>query len=61
TLFASRNALKEDFEHVIAKIRSGEVPVDALATHETSFEDAVTNLPLWAEDRGTLIKAIITV
>lgn len=61
TLFASRNALKEDFEHVIAKIRSGEVPVDALATHETSFEDAVTSLPLWAEDRGTLIKAIITV
>lgn len=61
TLFASRNALKADFEHVIAQIRNGRVPVDALATHETSFEDAVTNLPLWAEDRGTLIKAIIRV
>lgn len=61
TLFASRNALKSDFEHVIACIRDGRVPVDALATHETTFEDAVTNLPLWAADRGTLIKAIIRV
>lgn len=61
TLFASRNALKADFEHVMACIRDGRVPVDALATHETSFEDAVTNLPLWAGDRGTLIKAIIRV
>lgn len=61
TLIASRNALKVDFEHVIAMIRSGRVPVDALATHDTSFEDTVTNLPLWAEDRGTLIKAIIRV
>lgn len=61
TLIASRNALKADFEHVIAMIRAGRVPVDALATHDTSFAEAVTNLPLWAEDRGTLIKAIIRV
>ncbi len=61
TLFASRNALKADFDHVMAQMRNGRVPVDALATHETSFEDAVANLPLWAEDRGTLIKAIIRV
>ncbi len=61
TLIASRNALKVDFEHVIAQIKSGRVPVTALATHETSLEGALTNLPLWAEDRGTLIKAIIRV
>lgn len=61
TLIASRNALKADFEHVIAMIRAGRIPVEALATHYTSFEDAVTNLPLWAGDRGTLIKAIIQV
>lgn len=61
TLLASRNALKPDFEHVIACITDGRIPVDALATHETSFENAVTNLPLWAHDRETLIKAIIHV
>ncbi len=61
TLIASRNALKEDFEHVMACIRDGRVPVEALATHETTFEDAVSNLPAWAGDRGTLVKAIIRV
>lgn len=61
TLLASRNALKADFEHVMANIRNGRVPVDVLATHETSFDEAVANLPLWAEDRGTLIKAIVRV
>lgn len=61
TLFASRNALRSDFEHVIACIKAGKVPVEALATHETTFEDAVTDLPLWAQDRGTLVKAIIRV
>lgn len=61
TLLASRNALKSDFEHVMASIRDGKVPVDALATHVTSFEDAVQNLPEWSKDRGSLIKAIIKV
>jgi len=61
TLFASRNALKADFAHVMANIRNGRVPVDVLATHETGFDQAVTDLPLWARDRGTLIKAIIRV
>ena len=60
-LLASRNALKSDFEHVMDCIRRGLVPVERLATHETGFDEAVTNLPLWAADRGTLIKAIIRV
>lgn len=61
TLVSSRNALAADFDHVIAQIREGNVPIDALATHETSFEEAVTNLPHWAQDRDTVIKALIHV
>lgn len=61
TLIGSRNALAADFEHVMTHIRNGNVPVDALATHETGFEEACVNLPLWAHDRDTLIKAIIKV
>jgi 2-desacetyl-2-hydroxyethyl bacteriochlorophyllide A dehydrogenase len=61
TLVGSRNALVDDFEHVMAQIRAGTVPVDALATHETTLGDAVTDLPLWAGNRETLIKAIIRV
>lgn len=61
TLIASRNALVDDFEHVMMQIREGNVPVDALATHETTLTDAVEDLPRWASDRNTLVKAIIRV
>lgn len=61
TLLASRNALKADFDHVMDGMRSGRVPVAALATHATGFDAAVEALPAWAADRGTLIKAIIHV
>ena len=61
TIRASRNATKEDFDHVAASIRNGSVPTDRLATHATSFEDAPVNLPKWAHERNGLIKAIITV
>jgi len=61
TLIGSRNALKADFEHVMASIRAGKVPLDALATHETTLEGAVEDLPRWAHAKDGLIKAIITV
>jgi hypothetical protein len=61
TIRASRNATREDFDHVIASIRNGQVPTDRLATHTTSLQDVPTNLPLWAHERSGLIKAIITV
>jgi len=61
TLIGSRNALKADFEHVMASIRAGKVPLDALATHETTLEGAALDLPRWAHAKDGLIKAIITV
>ena len=61
TLLASRNALMADFEHVMACMRAGKVPIDALATHETPLEEAPAQLPVWAADRGSVIKAIIRV
>ena len=61
TLIASRNALAADFDHVIAQIRDGRIPIEKLATHQTTLADAVTMLPAWANDRETLIKALITV
>lgn len=61
TIRASRNATREDFDHVMASIRNGSVPTDQLATHGTSFADVPVNLPKWAHDRNGLIKAIITV
>ncbi|PIL17764.1 dehydrogenase [Puniceibacterium antarcticum] len=61
TLIASRNALKVDFEHVVACMAKGLVPVDDIGTHRTTLEGAVSDLPKWAQDRGTVVKALIEV
>lgn len=59
TLIASRNALHIDFEHVMDSMAQGLVPIDRIATHRTTMPGAVTDLPLWAADRGTVVKALI--
>ncbi|WEX77428.1 zinc-binding alcohol dehydrogenase family protein [Sinorhizobium numidicum] len=61
TLVASRNATHEDFQHVIASIGNGLVPVEALITHRTTLEEAVYDLPRWAHDKRGLVKAVIRV
>ena len=61
TLLASRNALQADFEHVMDCMARGLVPIDAFGTHRTTLEEAVTDLPKWSEDRGTVVKALIHV
>ena len=60
-LIGSRNAVKADFDHVTASILAGHVPVAALVTHRTTLEGAVTDLPLWAQQKSGLIKAIIQI
>ena len=61
TLLASRNALKSDFETVIAAIASGKVPIAKLITHRTTLAGAIDDLPRWATDKRGLIKALIEV
>jgi 2-desacetyl-2-hydroxyethyl bacteriochlorophyllide A dehydrogenase len=61
TIRASRNAIKADFEHVMASIRAGKVPTGRLATHATTLERVPVDMPVWAHDRTGLIKAIVTV
>lgn len=61
TLLASRNALRSDFERVVAAIGSGHVPVGKLVTHRTTLAGAVTDLPRWASQKQGLIKALIEV
>ena len=60
TIRASRNATREDFDHVMHHLRQGDIPTDRLATHASSFDDAPANLAHWARHRAGLIKAIIT-
>ncbi len=61
TIRSSRNATREDFDHVMASIRNGAVPTDRLATHTTTLDNVPRDLPIWAHERNGLIKAIISV
>ncbi|HVX80614.1 MAG TPA: zinc-binding alcohol dehydrogenase family protein [Devosiaceae bacterium] len=61
TIRGSRNATREDFEHVMRSIRRGLVPTDKLATHATTLERVPVDMPVWTHERTGLIKAIITV
>jgi 2-desacetyl-2-hydroxyethyl bacteriochlorophyllide A dehydrogenase len=60
-LIGSRNAQKIDFEHVISAIRDKLVPLDELASHSTTLEQAPVSLARWVHDKTGLIKAIIDV
>ncbi|RDW14059.1 zinc-binding alcohol dehydrogenase family protein [Paracoccus thiocyanatus] len=60
-LIGSRNATSEDFAHVIASIAAGLVPMDLLATHETTMERVAIDLPLWARDKRGLVKALVRI
>ncbi|WP_426238437.1 zinc-binding alcohol dehydrogenase family protein [Pararhizobium sp. DWP1-1-3] len=60
-LVGSRNATRQDFEHVAASIRAGHVPVSSLITHRTTLNAVVVDLPRWAHEKTGLIKAVVKV
>ncbi|WP_411036221.1 zinc-binding alcohol dehydrogenase family protein [Shinella sp. BYT-45] len=60
-LIGSRNATRVDFEHVMASIRAGRVPVEALVSHRTVLDWVPVDLPRWATEKSGLIKAIVRV
>ncbi|MHB1111275.1 MAG: zinc-binding alcohol dehydrogenase family protein, partial [Devosia sp.] len=44
TIRGSRNATKQDFDHVMDSIRSGQVPTGSLATHATTLDRVPVDL-----------------
>lgn len=61
TLFGSRNATNDDFRRVIEAIRGGDIPVSRLVTHRTSLSNAANSIPVWANQKAGLIKALIEI
>ena len=61
TLLASRNATHEDFRAVVAAIRAGQVPIDALATHRVTLADLPAAMPGWLNPAAGVIKALVEV
>jgi 2-desacetyl-2-hydroxyethyl bacteriochlorophyllide A dehydrogenase len=59
-LIGSRNATAEDFQTVMAALRSGAVRAEALLSERIALTDLPRRLPELAADRGRLIKAIVT-
>jgi len=61
TLLASRNALSEDFEQVVAAIRDGTIPIDRFLTHRVALADAPAALPGLIAAQEQVLKAMITI
>jgi 2-desacetyl-2-hydroxyethyl bacteriochlorophyllide A dehydrogenase len=58
-LIGSRNATAEDFETVMAALRSGSIRADELLSERIELNDLPVRLPELAADRGRLIKAVV--
>lgn len=59
TLMGSRNATKEDFEHVVDCMTRGVVKSDAMITHRTSFDNLVNVFPEWVKPGSGMLKGLI--
>ncbi len=58
-LIGSRNALREDFEQVMAALREGRIDSKALESEVLKPEDLPGRMAALAADRGALIKVIV--
>jgi threonine dehydrogenase-like Zn-dependent dehydrogenase len=61
TLLGSRNATLDDFSAVIALMREGKVPTDAMHTHSAPLADLPQAITSWMMPGMGVIKAIVVV
>ncbi|MEJ7829328.1 MAG: zinc-binding alcohol dehydrogenase family protein [Segetibacter sp.] len=61
TLMSSRNATREDFEHVIASIKKGEVNPTTYITHRVLFDNIKNEFEHWLNPANGVIKAMVEV
>ncbi|MDB5209839.1 MAG: Alcohol dehydrogenase GroES domain protein [Sediminibacterium sp.] len=60
TLMSSRNATREDFEHVIACMKKGWVDPTNYITHRVNFEQVKDMFADWLKPENGVIKAMVT-
>lgn len=61
SLLSSRNATRQDFDEVLAALRTGLVPTGALNTHRAPLSEAPDLFPVWMRPRSGVIKAILEI
>ena len=59
TLMSSRNATRQDFEHVIANMKKGEVKPTTYITHRVIFGDVKKEFESWLNPANAVIKAMV--
>jgi 2-desacetyl-2-hydroxyethyl bacteriochlorophyllide A dehydrogenase len=59
TLMSSRNAVREDFDHVLAAVRGGSIDVHRYITHRSDFEGMIGVFESWLKPESKVIKAIV--
>jgi 2-desacetyl-2-hydroxyethyl bacteriochlorophyllide A dehydrogenase len=60
TLMSSRNATREDFEHVIGCMKAGKVNPSTYITHRVKFEQVADEFNSWLDPKNGVIKAMIS-
>jgi 2-desacetyl-2-hydroxyethyl bacteriochlorophyllide A dehydrogenase len=61
TVFASRNALPDEFRRIIGLIEAGQIDTRPWITHRTPFADLIGNFPAYTKPETGVIKAIVEV
>ncbi|MNY36691.1 putative L-galactonate oxidoreductase [compost metagenome] len=60
TLMSSRNATRQDFEHVIAAMKAGLVEPATYITHRVMFDAVKDEFKGWLDPKSGVIKAMVT-
>lgn len=58
TLMSSRNATREDFEHVIDSMKKGLVDPKVYITHRAPFDQISADFEMWLDPNSSVIKAM---
>jgi 2-desacetyl-2-hydroxyethyl bacteriochlorophyllide A dehydrogenase len=61
TLMSSRNATRQDFEHVMTSMKKGIVDPKTYITHRVNFEEVTRDFKSWLNPETGVIKAMISV
>lgn len=59
TLMSSRNATRQDFEHVIGCIKDGLIDPQHYITHRVNFDEVKRDFESWLQPETGVIKAIV--
>lgn len=59
TLMGSRNATKEDCQHVLDVIRAGGMDIARYVTHQVPFNEMIEHFESWLDPANKVIKAMI--